>query len=231
MDYEEEQVTEIEALESIYYDSFTVLSKQPHSFELLITGEADDDDDENRLSVKLQFTFTPKYPEEAPTFEILECTNIENEEEKIVELINEEIQNNLGMAMVFTISSAVQEYLNGVKDEIKRREEEELIRIEREQEEAEKKKFHGTPVTVETFLAWKLKFEEEMKELKRLKEKAEGDRRKMTGKELFLSDKNILENEVLEGEESGVKIDESLFEDLDDLDLDDDPDFDPDDYS
>lgn len=134
------------------------------------------------------------------------------------------------MAMVFTIASAIQEYLNGIQDEIKRREEEEKARIEKKLKEEEEKKFHGTPVTVETFLAWKLRFEEEMNEKNKMKERT-GEKLKMTGKELFLSDKNIIEDEILEGETAGVTIDESLFEDLDDLDLEDDPDFDPDDFS
>lgn len=132
--------------------------------------------------------------------------------------------------MVFTIATAIQEYLNGIQDDIKRREEEEKAKIEKQLKEEEEKKFHGTVVTVETFLAWKLKFQEEINEKKKLKERT-SEKLKMTGKELFLSDKNIIEDEVLEGENAGVTIDESLFEDLDDLDLEDDPDFDPDDSS
>ena len=42
------------------------------------------------------------------------------------------------------------------------------------------------------------------------------------GKEIFLQMKNISDDsELLEGEEEAVEVDESLFEDLDDLELED----------
>ncbi|XP_039256056.2 RWD domain-containing protein 1-like [Styela clava] len=226
-DHEEEQNTEIEALESIYYDSFQVISEKPRSFELTVTVE-DAEEDEN-IFAKIQFTYTPTYPDEAPIYELIECENLSAEdEEKIKTIIEKEIEDNLGMVMIFTVVTAIQEFLNDVKDGIKRREQDEKERHERELEAEENKKFHGTPVTVETFLVWKLKFDEEMKELQKLEMKMT-EKRKMTGKELFLSDAKLLENEFLEGETEGVTIDESLFEDLDDLDFEDsdDPDFDP----
>ena len=39
-DYGEEQHNELEALESIYPDSFTVLSENPPSFTIAVTSEA-----------------------------------------------------------------------------------------------------------------------------------------------------------------------------------------------
>ena len=46
-------------------------------------------------------------------------------------------QENLGMVMVFTLVSAVQEKLSCLVDEAKKRRDEEALRIKREEEEAE----------------------------------------------------------------------------------------------
>ena len=89
----------------------------------------------------------------------------------------------------------------------------------------EKNKFHGTPVTVDSFLAWKASFDAEMAALKGLQKAAERDDkdRKLTGRELFLTDKSLVDSDLKFLEEGGgvVAVDESLFQDLDDLDLDD----------
>lgn len=44
-DYGEEQRNELEALESIYPDSFTVLSENPPSFTITVTSEAGENDE------------------------------------------------------------------------------------------------------------------------------------------------------------------------------------------
>ena len=44
-DYAEEQRNELEALESIYEDSFTVISEQPTSFTITVTSDAGEDDE------------------------------------------------------------------------------------------------------------------------------------------------------------------------------------------
>ena len=82
------------------------------------------------------------------------------------------------MVMVFILVSTTQEKLSELVDKAKNKKEEEKLRKEREQEEAEQIKFHGTHVTKEIFLAWRMAFEEEMapkkKEKKELKEKLTG---------------------------------------------------------
>ena len=95
-----------------------------------------------------------------------------------------------------------------------------------EAEELENKKCHGTPVTVDNFLSWKASFDAEMAALKQIqnkeKERDEKDK-KMTGRELFMTDKSLIDSDLKFLEEGGgevVRVDESLFQDLDDLDLD-----------
>lgn len=85
------------------------------------------------------------------------------------------------MAMVFTIVSAAQEKLNEFMNKLKNNKEDEKLRKEKEAEEAERATFTGTPVTLETFVAWRKAFEQEMMQTKVTKE--ETFKGKLTGRE------------------------------------------------
>jgi Na+-transporting methylmalonyl-CoA/oxaloacetate decarboxylase gamma subunit len=82
-------------------------------------------------------------------------------------------EENLGMAMVFSLVSALQESLSSLivrRVERKRAEED---RKEKEAEEAAAARLKGTAVTPESFLSWRKKF---LLERKRGKEKEEEER-------------------------------------------------------
>ncbi|XP_036412570.1 RWD domain-containing protein 1 [Colossoma macropomum] len=229
-DYGEEQRNELEAIESIYPDSFTVLSEDPTSFTITVTSDAGENDE--TVQVTLKFTYVEKYPDEPPLWEIHSQENLEDSDtEDILTLLKQQAEENLGMVMIFTLVTAVQEKLNEIIDQIKSRREEEKQRKEREAEEAEKRAFQGTVVTIENFLSWKARFEQEMAELKRKKIKEDDSgKSKLTGKQLFERDHNLDTSDIqfLEDGGNSVEVDESLFQDMDDLDLDeDDPDYDP----
>ncbi|XP_066508798.1 RWD domain-containing protein 1-like [Hoplias malabaricus] len=230
-DYAEEQRNELEAIESIYPDSFTVLSEDPTSFTITVNSDAGENDE--TVQVTLKFTYVENYPDEPPLWEIQAHENLEDlDTEDILTLLQQQAEENLGMVMIFTLVTAVQEKLNEIIDQIKSRREEEKQRKEREAEEAEKQAFQGTVVTIENFLSWKAKFEQDMAELKSKKQKEEeqSGKNKLTGKQLFETDHNLDTSDIqfLEDGGNSVEVDESLFQDIDDLDLDeDDPDFDP----
>lgn len=119
--------------------------------------------------------------------------------------------------MVFTLVSAAQEWLNVQWDRIKLNREESAAKKLKELEEAERvqytwssgicnetrlisfiplqKKFEGTRVTVETFLSWKEKFDEEMGYTKR-REIADREGKKLTGRELFMTDKTLDQSDL-----------------------------------
>ncbi|KAL4839328.1 hypothetical protein H8958_020724 [Nasalis larvatus] len=242
-DYGEEQRNELEALESIYPDSFTVLSENPPSFTITVTSEAGEND-ENMQSGKipvsavqttLKFTYGEKYPDEAPLYEIFSQENLEdNDVSDILKLLALQAEENLGMVMIFTLVTAVQEKLNEIVDQIKTRREEEKKQKEKEAEEAEKQLFHGTPVTIENFLNWKAKFDAELLEIKkkRMKEEEQAGKNKLSGKQLFETDHNLDTSDIqfLEDAGNNVEVDESLFQEMDDLELEDDeddPDYNP----
>ncbi|XP_033739778.1 RWD domain-containing protein 1-like [Pecten maximus] len=230
-DFKEEQNNEIEALESIYPDEITVLSNEPHHvFTVDIKSQEIDDpydteeEPEPAALCQLQFTYVENYPEEAPVFEITEYDNLEDDQiETLNKLITESIEESLGMVMIFTIVSAVQEKLTEIIEDSRKKRIEDAEKAKKILEEQEMKKFEGTRVTIETFLAWKAKFDAEMTEKKKMKSHNVVGPKGLTGKELFFTDDSMNDSDVkfLQSEEDTVEVDESLFQDMDDLDLDD----------
>uniref|UniRef100_A0A2K5S8L8 RWD domain-containing protein n=1 Tax=Cebus imitator TaxID=2715852 RepID=A0A2K5S8L8_CEBIM len=180
-DYSEEQCKELETRESIYPDSFTVLSENSP------TGENDE-----TVQTTLKFTYSEKYPDEAPHYEIFSQENLEdNNVSDILKLLVLQAEGNL------------------------------------EAEEAGNQLFHGTPVTNANFLNWKAKFDGELLEIKkkRMKE-GEAGKNKLSGKQLFETDHNLDTSDIqfLEDAGNNVEVDESLFQEMDDLELEDDED-------
>lgn len=224
MDYKEEQRAEIEALESIYYGDLIVTATEPeHKFAIPIKSEDYDPDTDDGLLCNLNFTYTKNYPDEGPIIEISD-ENFEDDQmkEQLAEYLEEQVKENLGMVMIFQLVSMSQEWLNTRWDELKVRREEEKSRLEQEREEAEQKKFEGTRVTVETFMKWKVAFEDEMGITKK-RENIELEGKKLTGRQLFMKDKTLNESDLQfldDGE--AVKVNESLFVDVDNLEIDSD---------
>uniref|UniRef100_A0A8D0G7Y9 RWD domain-containing protein 1 n=1 Tax=Sphenodon punctatus TaxID=8508 RepID=A0A8D0G7Y9_SPHPU len=90
-DYSEEQRNELEALESIYPDSFTVLSENPTSFTITVTSEAGENDE--TVQVTLKFTCGEKYPDETPLYEILSQENLEdNDINDVLKLLEQQVR-------------------------------------------------------------------------------------------------------------------------------------------
>lgn len=204
------------------------MEKEPlYKFQIPInTEEFDKDTQESGLSCNLIFTYTPTYPDEAPVVEIEEPVNFEEGyETKLLDHLQTSIEENIGMEMIFTLVSTAQEWLNERWDDFKKTQEDERERKILEAEEAERKRFEGTRVTVETFMKWKTEFEESMG-IAAKREKL-SDNKKLTGRELFMRDNTLNESDIKFLMEAGdsiesVKIDESLFQALDDIELDDD---------
>uniref|UniRef100_A0A8C7EGM9 RWD domain-containing protein 1 n=1 Tax=Nothoprocta perdicaria TaxID=30464 RepID=A0A8C7EGM9_NOTPE len=90
-DYSEEQRNELEALESIYPDSFTVLSEKPTTFTITVTSEAGENDE--IVQTTLKFTYREKYPDEAPLYEIISQENLEdNDVTNIIKLLEQQVR-------------------------------------------------------------------------------------------------------------------------------------------
>merc|ERR1712117_81417 len=150
----------------------------------------------------------------------------ENMRNGLREKVAEVAEENLGMAMVFTIVSEAIQWLGETQDRLKEEGDGRIKKIKDEADAEEQRKLEGTKVTIESFLAWKAEFDREMREKKGKElEKQEKKSKKKTGRELFLTDTTLNDSDVKflaeTGDSEAVTVDESLFEDLDDLDLED----------
>jgi len=234
-DHKEEQQMEIEALQSIYPEELEIVEEEPQ-FIFKINLESQDSDrfPDFAMSAELQFTYTPEYPDTAPLMEVTDYSdNVDDMQlTQLNDLMTAQAEENLGMAMIFTIITAVQEHLTESMERGAKEKEEADEKKKQEEEELERKRFEGTRVTVETFMAWKAKFDAEMAEERRLKGLTDNSKLKPSGRELFLNDTTLNDSDVqlLGAEGDTLDVDESLFDDIGDLDLDDDDDDDDPDY-
>ena len=130
-------------------------------------------------------------PPDAPRYVHLD---IQNDKERLLAALEPIIEENLGMAMVFTLVSALKDNAELLISE--RQAAAQAIKdVEAAKvEEEENRKFHGTAVTRETFLEWRERFRKQMAEVedKKREEKELEDKRKrvkaeerLTGKQLF----------------------------------------------
>ncbi|KAI0465259.1 hypothetical protein LJB42_000486 [Komagataella kurtzmanii] len=210
MDYKEEQTQENEILESIYPDELERISDTEFTISLLLETAS-----ERKHRLILHVTYPETYPEVTPDLKVSVDDSFDAEEggesddeessseEQVVRLENEifftsddlkklefklidEAYDNIGIPSIFSLTSTLkdaaetlfQEKLNKATKE----HEEELLKIERE----EQKKFRGTPVTVESFNAWRLRFRKELGLDEKLKKRLEKlHKGKLTGKEIF----------------------------------------------
>lgn len=165
----------------------------------------DDGDDTEPPTILLQVKYPEDYPEQGPILELLPPPNaaahpffsVASDKESLLDGLTETIEDNMGMAMVFTLVSTLKE--NAEQLIVSRQEaaqnvrEQKMLAAERE----ENKKFHGTPVTPETFVAWRAVFRKEMEEAKLLEEEAEeaAEKKKNRGKEtvVLLTGKQLWE--------------------------------------
>ncbi|KAL2157433.1 hypothetical protein VTH06DRAFT_6125 [Thermothelomyces fergusii] len=212
----EEQIEEREVLNSIFPDEITDISET----EYRITIRLDIPDDEEEPPVMLLTVRYPEeYPDKAPILELAapqnsnphQYLNIAEDKDQLLSGLESTIEENLGMAMVFTLVSAVKEAAEKLVEDRKqaavKAHEEEILAAERE----ENKKFHGTPVNRETFLKWREQFLKEMEEarLREEEEKAAEMKKarikepiKLTGKQLW--ERGLATAGQEDGDEDGV---------------------------
>ncbi|CAF1239771.1 unnamed protein product [Rotaria sordida] len=223
MSVKDEQLQEIEALASIYPDEITVLSEDPYPKFKLIIKPTTNDEDELRPFLLLEVKFHANYPEQSPEINIIDSANVDDTSSFESE-INKICEENLGMPVIFTLASHLSEQLSIQSENRQIRHLENLERKQREEEEAEQKRFEGTCVTVESFIKWKVKFDAERNELTKTIKIDDNEIKKLTGRQLFEKDRSLYDSDIkfVSGEGGEVvEVDESLFEDMLDLDLDD----------
>ncbi|KNZ46265.1 hypothetical protein VP01_741g6 [Puccinia sorghi] len=224
--YLEQRKEEIEVLQSIFED----LTFESDDQVILRTGP-EESSPSNPLSVNLKIKYTERYPDELPEIEIepVEGELTELELESTIEKLKETAQESLGMAMIFTLSLALQQELGQILSARAA----EVVRLEKEEikkaEEAEAARKKGTPITKETFAVWRAKFHEQ-NQLKKLKEEEERYKsltpkereerkksgNKLTGRQLFESNQALITSDSTLIEADAEEFDLSQFPQEDD---------------
>ncbi|KAI4869337.1 RWD-domain-containing protein [Hypoxylon rubiginosum] len=200
----EEQVEEREVLDSIFPDEITDISDTEYriSIQLDLPDDENGDEPSEPPTLVLHVRYPDDYPDEAPMLDLSPPQNadphphfsVAADKEELLRGLQDTIQENTGMAMIFTVVTTLKEEAERLVAErraaVARAREEVLLAAERE----ENKKFHGTPVTPETFTMWREGFLREMEErqqreeeerLAELKKARVKEPVKLTGKQLW----------------------------------------------
>ncbi|XP_024374994.1 uncharacterized protein [Physcomitrium patens] len=166
-DHEGEQEMEIEALQAILMDDIeeipsleSGLGTSARCFQIRVSPMDDDEDEPTDVPVRLAviFAHTPAYPDEMPLLKVRSLKGINDADIRQLQgKLEEEAQENLGMAMMYTLAVSAKEWL---REKFGQVEVEEDSEDDIEKEEVIEK--HGEVVTVESFMAWRDRYEAEV---------------------------------------------------------------------
>lgn len=138
------------------------------------------------------------------------------------ELVRQECEKSLGMAMIFTMVSAMEEWLHEQRT-AKTPHSTKMASYQKDPARYEEAALtlRGGPVTASSFSGWLKKFIAEQASLKTAQErKSEGGIQKLTGRQLFERNKALATSDITFGDDEGLVFDnEELYEGLDDLQL------------
>ena len=245
----EEQMLEIEALQSIYMEDLQELaeSSHPHQWNaspsaaslsrddkpvymIQVYPQREDDGDgdpsSHEFGIELYFAHARGYPERAPFAHVSSVRGLSvSQVAQCADAVSAAVEENAGMPMIFSLVTAVQEWVNSLADEQQSEakandpmEQERQRRLE-EEERIQKLRKHGHDVTVDSFLAWREQFLVESAASREAAERAaaekgdkgdKGDKgtEAVTGKAWFLQQQAPAEVEVEEYDEEAF-VDES----------------------
>ncbi|EKM82701.1 hypothetical protein AGABI1DRAFT_111279 [Agaricus bisporus var. burnettii JB137-S8] len=213
---------ELEVLEAIYP---TELTKLPNGDVQIDVEPEETEDGAEPLKVTLNVHYTDDYPQSIPqlSLEPIDTTFDDEEISQLLQELQSVGEDNIGMAMTFTLVSHLREQLSKLlreRIESLKKEEQQRERLELEAEEA---RTRGTPVTVESFKAWKVKFDQELAHKKAqeeeeklraltFKEREEYRRyaTRLSGRQLFERNRHLEDESLME--EGAVSVDFSQYE-------------------
>ena len=221
----EDQKEEREVLESIFPEEITEVSETEFRVLIQLDVPSTSEEDPEPPVILLQVQYPEAYPDEAPRLDIHSPPNasryphfdVQDDKEQLLASLQSTIEENLGMAMIFALVTTLKDNAEQLIAErlgaIQAEKDKETARAEEE----ENRKFEGTKVTRETFLAWRDRFKKEIEDEKLRKEQEREDElrkkrikeeKKMTGKELW--EKGLAGKAGEEEEEGEDAIDEEM---------------------
>lgn len=162
------------------------------SYRISITPDLANDHDENPEPpvILLSVSYPENYPDIAPNLDISAPPNaakypfldVSEDKAQLLQSVTSTIEENLGMAMVFTLVATLKEAAEQLIMERQGALQAEKDREAAKVEEEENRKFHGTVVTEKSFLQWRERFQAEMSERERReREEREAEEKKKRG--------------------------------------------------
>lgn len=221
----EEQKEEREVLDSIFPDEIQDISETEYRITIVVEAPKEYGDETEDPVVILNVRYPEAYPNEAPFLDITQPPNatrhehfdVQEDKAQLLEALQPTIEESMGMAMVFTLVSALKDAAEQLITERKQALEAVKEAEARKAEEEENRKFEGTKVTRETFLAWRDKFRKELEEeaaRKQAEQEAEDKKKRGAKEEKKLSGKQLWEQglagKTADEEEEGEDAVESL---------------------
>ncbi|KAJ0420137.1 ubiquitin-conjugating enzyme/RWD-like protein [Aspergillus carlsbadensis] len=203
----EDQIEEREVLDSIFPDEITDVSDTSYRISITLDAPENDDQEAEPPVLVLEVSYTEEYPDVAPELEISVPPNapkhprldINEDHDRLLEALQPTIEENMGMAMVFSLVSALKESAELLLAERVNAVHAEIEMQAAKAEEEENRKFQGTAVNRETFLGWLEKFKKEMEEEERkLREEREAEEKKANKKAGVKEEKKLTGKQLWE---------------------------------
>jgi RWD domain len=221
-------------LNSVIAHNSIDISETEYRISVLLDIINDDGDESEPPTILLQVKYPEAYPEEPPLLDLLPIPNapvhslfsVASDRESLLDGLKDTVEENMGMAMIYSLYSTLKENAEQLIAErqaaVRHEHEQKLLAAERE----ENKKFHGTPVTPETFKSWREGFRKEMEALriKQVEEDEAADKKRNRGKDIVvqLTGKQLWERGLAgKVEEDDFEGDDGLVEDVEDLKVED----------
>ncbi|CCX35415.1 Putative uncharacterized protein [Taphrina deformans PYCC 5710] len=217
---------EEEILLSIFPDEFEKVNDS--TFRIRIDIDPSECKVKSPPTMYLIAQLPPTYPDTPPILHIESLPSEEGtdlsgaDKDALLGSLTDSVQENLGMAMVFTLVSALKEHGTALLDDrvgaLERAQRDAKLALERE----EQKRFEGTKVTAQSFAAWNANFK--LEQLQRQADEEEAARakavraglghgeKKLTGRQLFEGDKTLAQSDLKIGEATDVEFDFSKFD-------------------
>jgi len=212
-----EQKEELDILQSIYMEEIQVLNNvAPFKFLVHCRPYLDHSlkGDLDRFTVKVEMELSDHYPNDCPKVEIKHhIDKVSNSDvQRVYEMIKSTAEQLKGGAMLFEIIESIRTWLQtSVVDpelrpkKLKKRNLNDEFGLDEDFEYEPvinlTKKETYTPVTKESFLEWKKKFDEEREAIKKAKGEYIVKDLKLSGKQLFERDSKLVNSDALEKEE------------------------------
>ena len=222
----DEQKEEREVLDSIFPEEIQDISDTEYRVTIALDVKEDPEQDSMVPIIILIVRYPEAYPDVSPNLDITQPPNaakyphldIQEDKSRLFDALQPTIDENMGMAMVFSLVSTLKDAAELLISERQQAVQAQIDFAAQQAEEEENRKFEGEQVTRDSFLAWREKFRQEVAEEKARKtaeleaeeKKKRGgklEEKKLSGKQLWVQG---LAGKIVDEDEEGEDAIEEL---------------------